>query len=713
MSDPNSHNRFAYAFANLIVRRPLAVIITLLVLGGAATWGTSRLQINSNQLDLISQDLREVKDVKRIIDMVGGSGYLMLALRSDEEARMKAVADDLAKKLMADKENVRFVTYRVPVEFVQENMVLFIKTEDLKEVKRRAMTFLREQVRRANPFFLELRKTEPAKLDLQDMVDKYSHVGKKTILDDYYISEDHKMLMLLIKPMWDTNELGKTHAFIEKLNADLAAYSANNTQGAKLLEDYDLMGKDGTIAYGYTGSYKTSLDDSYAIKNSLEPVTILALVSIVLITVLFFRKWAPSLIVIVGMVLGTLLTMGFTYATVGTLNMITSILGGILMGFGVDYGIHFIFRTRIELGAGKPYDVAIRDALLNAGRPAAVAAVVTGGSFMVLLVSEFRGFSQFGFLAGCGTLIIGLTMFSWSAAVLALLGKYRPELPERLVGKMSLPTSGTAAGDLRVPRPKLMLGVCTAVVVAVCAFAVPWSDHPVPADRDPTLWERLTSGVRFNYNTRALMPRNQYSVQLQDEINRRFKISSDPIAVYSKDVDEAREVFDEINGHPDKYTAIDQVVSIWSFVPPAETAQANAQVLAEWREELKDFDMSVLPDNLQGKRALFDKVLNAKPFGVHEVPEIYASQFYNLPSSAPENRGVLTYIYPRVDLWDGKQMLQFADQTSTITTAAGHTYHGAGSPILFATLARIVLFDGRVTVLLATLWILVMHFLDF
>ena len=59
-------------------------------------WGTSKLTINSNQLDLISQDLPEVKEVKRVIDMVGGSGYLMLALRSYDEATLKRVADDLA-----------------------------------------------------------------------------------------------------------------------------------------------------------------------------------------------------------------------------------------------------------------------------------------------------------------------------------------------------------------------------------------------------------------------------------------------------------------------------------------------------------------------------------------------------------------------------------------------------------------------------------------
>ena len=44
--------------------------------------------------------------------------------------------------------------------------------------------------------------------------------------------------------------------------------------------------------------------------------------------------------------------------------------------------------------------------------PALIAAVVTAGSFFVLLVSEFRGFSNFGFLAGFGTLIIGLALFA-------------------------------------------------------------------------------------------------------------------------------------------------------------------------------------------------------------------------------------------------------------------------------------------------------------
>src|SRR5579862_3572270 len=114
-----------------------------------------RLTINSNQLDLISQDLQEVKDVKRVIDMVGGTGHLMLGLRSADEKVLKGVSDDIADMLTADKEHVRFISYKIPVDFVQTNMVLFVKNEDLIEGKRRINAYLKDQLRRSNPFFIE------------------------------------------------------------------------------------------------------------------------------------------------------------------------------------------------------------------------------------------------------------------------------------------------------------------------------------------------------------------------------------------------------------------------------------------------------------------------------------------------------------------------------------------------------------------------------
>ncbi|RKH13650.1 export protein [Corallococcus sp. CA047B] len=726
--NPSSHPppRLAVAYAEMLVRRPGAVMTVLLLLLGLAVWGTSKLTINSNQLDLISQDLQEVKDVKRVIDMVGGSGFFMVALRGDDEATLKRVADDLAVMVGKDKEHARSLTYKIPVEFVQQNMVLFVKTEDLAEGKRRIMAFLKDQIRRSNPFYIEIKKTEPVKLDLQDLVDKYSSVGNKSIADDYYISQDRKLLLLLIKPMWDTNQIGQTKDYVEKLRKDLADYSQSNAGGVQLVEDYYKMGDKKTVAYGFTGSYKTAVDDSYAIEESLQPVTILALVAIFAITIAFFRKWAPTLIVVSGTVAGTLYTLGFTYVAVGELNMITSILGGILMGFGIDYGIHFIFRTRLELGAGKRYDVAIRDAVINAGRPALVSAVVVAGSFFVLMVSDFKGFSQFGALAGTGTLVLGVTLFSWCPALLALAGRRNPELPQKLIGVMKPPAVNNASGnEMRIPRPGLVLAVGCVVVAVVCGAAIPWKDGEPPAGAD--FFTRLPYGVRFNYNTRALMPANQPSVVLQDEINDRFKIASDPLAIYTKDLAETEALYKELTADPKKRPTISQVMSLFTFVPPEGIAQANTKILEEWQAELKDIEVSSLPPETQEKAQLFLKMLEARPFDVHHVPEIYATQFRHLPSTRPENHGYLTFIYPSVDLWDGKQMLQFADQTRSIKamvtpgkftdgpqgTPVEKEFRAAGATQLYASLARMVLKDAKLTIILTALWILAMHFADF
>ena len=736
MSDKSAFiTRAATAYANFIVKRPSQVFVFLLLLGVGATYLTSTLTIESDQLSLISQDLAEVKEVKKVIDMVGGAGYLMLTLRGDDEQALKKTADALNETLLAAKQPdgtpfVRFITYKVPVDFIQENMVLFIKTEDLIEGRNRLRPYIKDQIRRGNPFFVEIRKTEPVKLNLDDLIQKYSAVGKKSIRDSYYISDDKKMVMLLIKPMWSATELPRTKNFVDVMTGGAdehtnvtkgLLYDAAQKVGMTLVEDYERMGDAKTLAFGFSGSYKTSVDDSYAMRASLDDVFKWAFIFIVIITIVFFRKVVPTVIVVSGMALGTVLTMGFAKVTLGELNMITSIIGAILMGFGIDYGIHFVYRTRIELGTGKPYDVAIVDALVNAGRPALIAAIVTAGSFFVLLVSQFRGFSQFGFLAGFGTLIIGLTLFAWSPAILAMLGRWNPELPRRLIGEMKPPSASLQSGVTRIQNPRAMLALAVVLVGGVCAFAVPWVNEPLPKDRPPTMFERLRGGVRFNYNTRALVANDAPSVRLQDEITRRFQISSDPIAIATKTLEEAKDIWyamtknplSEFNVDQEKFPTVDQVVSVYSFVPPPETAAANAKVLAEWREELKEVDIGSLPPEVQDKAGFFKKVLEKTPFDIDGVPPVYAEQFASLATTRPENRGYLTFIYPKVSLWDGKNLLKFADATNIIKGVSGKEYRSAGLAILYAKLARIVLFDGQLTVVLAALWILVMHYLDF
>src|SRR5687767_8536591 len=101
--------RFLQAWCALVSRRPGWVVVILLVLAALSAAGAAQLTINTNQLDLISPDLRQVKDVKRIDNMIGGAGSLIIALRGNDEVVLKAVSDDLVAGLEADRVNVRTV----------------------------------------------------------------------------------------------------------------------------------------------------------------------------------------------------------------------------------------------------------------------------------------------------------------------------------------------------------------------------------------------------------------------------------------------------------------------------------------------------------------------------------------------------------------------------------------------------------------------------
>jgi len=724
--DENSlFSRVLRSYARVVVRRPAAVLSAVLMTAVLAFWATSKLTINANQLDLIRQDLVEVQDLHRVIKMIGGAGHLIVSLKSDNSAVLEQVAEDIAAQLKpgapaqpddwALRDQIRTVNYKLSVDFMIEKMGLFVETEDLRTVKSRVTEYLDDQRRRADPFFIEIVPTEPKKLELDDLIAKYGHVGKKSLRSDYNFSDDGKVLLLFVKPMWDSSRLDLTKKLVEQLQDRMARYAATNSRGVQLLESYDrAMPPKGTVTYGFTGAYKMSVDDSFAIEESLGPVTIIAMLAILLITIAFFRRWAPTLIVVSGMAVGTLLAMGFAWVAFRELNMITSILGGILMGFGVDYGIQYIFRARIELGAGTRWDTALEDAIVHAGRPATVAAIVTAGSFFLLVVSEFRGFSQFGLLAGAGTLIIAFTLFCWSPAILALAGRRNPELPARLIGITPPPPPNDASGaERRIPQPVRLLGVSSIIVLVLCAAAFQWK-APGATRSFPS---RLLEGVRFDYNTRALLPAHMPSVELQDEINDRFGTSADTVAIYSPDLAGAKEVYDELTQHPDKYPGVaTPVISIYTFVPPGERAAANAAIMAQWKTELAGIDPALLPEDVRPKWDRFMKVLDAKPYGVEGVPALYADEFKSVldPSTGqPAVPGYLTFLYAKEDLRDGKAMVRFADQLRSIKTESGREYRAAGPAILYAMLARQVLKDGILSVVLASIWILLMHWLDF
>ncbi|MDF1566163.1 MAG: MMPL family transporter [Deltaproteobacteria bacterium] len=679
----------AAGFARAISHWPVLTLSVIAAVVAGSVYLGKQLTVNTDQLQLLDPNLRAVQDVQEVIEMVGGAGHLFIALRGSDEKLLKEVTEDVAKILEDDPEHIRHFFYKVRTDFVRERAGLFMKTEDLEVVRDRVFAYLEDQKRRADPFFFELRPTEPVKLELEDIIAKYRKIGRKTITDDYWISDDKQMLTIVAKPNWAQNELGKTGELVDLLRQRFTEYG--KTGKATLVEDYEREPSSDPkiIEYAFSGGYKLAYDESYEIKKSLVPVSAIAFAGVFAVMLLFFRsRFAAVILVVTGLIAGVAVSFGFARLAVGELNMVTSMLAGILMGLGIDFGIHVVYRLREELEHGVRIREAVRIAIIHQGPASFVSAAGIGAAFFSLLFSDFQGFSQFGLLAGAGVILIGLVIYAWIPAVLTVLEDRKKGLAVKALGSPRAQPEDAQAD--RIPRPWLLLGLSSTFALLLTALA---------------------PGVVFDYDTRTLSVENQPSRVLLQEINDRFGVSYDPLAIVTPDLKATEAVYRALSDNPDRYPMVDSVLSVFTFVPPHDQQVANAKILQEAKARLQEIDPAVLPPKVQERWDEGMRFLDAKPYTVEDLPDFVANQFQGVGEAKAKGRW-LSFAYPAVDLWSGKRVMALADQVEEIHTAEGETFHSAGLPILYAYLARVVLHDANVAVAITAIALFLILLLD-
>ena len=155
---------------------------------------------------------------------------------------------------------------------------------------------------------------------------------------------------------------------------------------------------------------------------------------------------------------------------IASFNNITQIIPILLIGLGVDYGIHITSRYREEIGRGQNVDGAIRTAIGTVGIALALATVTTAIGFLTNVLSPVPALKDFGVLAAIGIIvsfILTLTFFpaartlldrrtergdklSWGLLRVLILAR---KVDRQLEPKRSLPIAGMkASSDRLLPR---------------------------------------------------------------------------------------------------------------------------------------------------------------------------------------------------------------------------------------------------------------------
>lgn len=152
--------------------------------------------------------------------------------------------------------------------------------------------------------------------------------------------------------------------------------------------------------------------DSSLINSQLQSL-ILSLALIFLVVFLLLRSLPGGLIGLAPILFTLIILFGFMGFSGIPLDVATVLVGGVSIGIGIDYSIHFLTRFRQGLGSGKSRLEVLQETLQTTGRAILINAFTVAGGFLVFLLADLVPLQRFGLLvaitmlsSGCGALIL-------------------------------------------------------------------------------------------------------------------------------------------------------------------------------------------------------------------------------------------------------------------------------------------------------------------
>jgi predicted RND superfamily exporter protein len=125
--------------------------------------------------------------------------------------------------------------------------------------------------------------------------------------------------------------------------------------------------------------------------EAFQQATAMAFATIFLLLLLYFRNWIFPLLVLTPIAMTVVLTFAVCVLLGISLNMANILMVPLILGLGVDTGIHMVHRYRQAQAGAEAMDPAIRRAVLISG-------LTTIGTFCSLSLSPHQGAASIGLL---------------------------------------------------------------------------------------------------------------------------------------------------------------------------------------------------------------------------------------------------------------------------------------------------------------------------
>lgn len=693
-------------FIHWVIKKPAWVLFSSI---GFAIFGflmASQLTIDTDLSKLIPESYHSVQALNNLTEQVGGEHDATVAIESPSFEANKAFAEALIPRAL-DLQRAKYgepyftrVEFKRDVAYLKKNALFFATSSELDLLKKYLEAEIEDAKNSANPFYFEL--DEEAGLNTDSLGDELNSKYDELVGSEYNISPDSTVLVIKFFPSHAQTEL----AFIRDTYADLnvlineldpSSYHPDMFVVAagrmiRTLIEIETIVEDVTgsfgagvlmlmlavIAYFYVKSYRARagnrLDFNLLFSQLLEVP-------------------AHTLVMGLPLVLSLCWTFGLAYLLFGHLNIMTSTLGLLLFGMGIDFGIHFFARYTEERSKGESVEQAIETTFMTTGQAIFAVGVTTAAAFFILMLADFKGFSEFGTISGIGLILAIVAYIIFLPALLVVLER-SPML--------NLHTQWSRQENVSLITPKknknkywkrLSLGIIgvSTVITLISLIEIP--------------------NLSFEYDFGELEPHYENYTQLNLTASKASRGQSERNSAYII-VDEATDapiVADIIRKRMEtdfKTPTIREVEILQDRYPfTDEEAQVKLSRIEEVRKLLDD--PFLINSNNRDIIRLREAASTKSTVPLDSVPDFLREPFTSVTGTV----GNLVIIKPAMSLSDGRNSMNFADDVSSVTLPGGTTYYAGSTSIVASDMLRLLMDETPVMVALTIGFIIIFKLL--
>lgn len=637
----------------------LSVVVALL--GG---YLAARMPIKSDLTNLLPSSKSSVQSLQAVQKRARPFGTVQIVIECPTREQCLRANDELSARIGKFPAGMVAAFTRddgAKHRYAWQHRFLFADYQDLVDARDALAERIHDARLGANPLFIDLdddaAKPDPDKDRMAELEEKLADLEARAKHPPLRASADGRFHLLTIQTTFGPSDTPKARALIGLVETAVAEVGA----------------LDPAVQLGLTGNITLAMHEHDSVLSGMTLALVITVLLVGLALVLYYRSGWIVLAMLWALAVGVLATFAVAWAAIGHLNVMTAFLFAIVVGNGINASLVFVARyneavrehSQRPIGATTQHGdrTVARDVLAGAMRgaiPGTLGAAATAAiAYTSLLVSDFRGFFEFGAIAALGMAVTWLTTFTVLPATLFVLAR-RGEI------KKSRPP---AVGDWLVrllPRRALGWGLVVASLVTAGSLAItaqfiandPFTDDWRDLQSSTPAIERalgLYGKMRQRLEQRSEVAGAAY--QLVIAVEKREQVA--PLVAYLKKVDADR---------PPEQRWVRDVYSLEDLLPSRQPEKLA--VLEQIRTLIDDPKLQqTLTDEEKAKLAKLRPPAELRPLRDDEVPSDLAWPFIERDGSL--GRIVLLRGASRLNSFDVSDRLEFAAEARKLELPPG------------------------------------------